>query len=77
MGFHIIYHAEGRDDVLSPIYTMWERAPETIVFDFACQAAIYNMVRAPLIVPDGAYTLVLSFVTKDHVRAGYAYQPDN
>ena len=45
VGFHIIEKGEGRNDVFSPIYTRWTKAPELIVYDFACQLASYNMVR--------------------------------
>lgn len=45
VGFHIIEKGEGRNDVFSPIYTRWTKAPELIVYDFACQLAPYSTVR--------------------------------
>jgi hypothetical protein len=47
VGFHIIESGESRNDVFSPIYTRWTKAPRTIVYDFACQLGVYNMVREP------------------------------
>lgn len=44
VGFHIIESGESRNDVFSPIFTRWTKAPKTIVYDFACQLATYNMV---------------------------------
>jgi hypothetical protein len=44
VGFHIFEKGEGRNDVFSPIYTRWPRAPRIVVYDFACQLMPYCMV---------------------------------
>ena len=44
-GFHCIPQAEGRNDVFSAIYTRWEKAPEVVVYDFACALQPYCMTR--------------------------------
>ena len=46
-GFHILKACEGRNDVFSSIYCYFERAPEVIVYDFACSLSSYAMVREP------------------------------
>lgn len=47
LGFHAIPDCEGRNDVFSAIFCYWERAPDTIIYDFACQLSPYCMVREP------------------------------
>ena len=49
-GFHIMYEPEGRKDIMKVLY---ERMPEqvlqglTVLYDFACQAAVYAHRREP------------------------------
>jgi Kyakuja-Dileera-Zisupton transposase len=47
LGFHKMPRSEGRDDVFSAIFTHWEKAPEVVIYDFACQLAPYCLVREP------------------------------
>lgn len=47
LGYHMMPSAEGRDDVFSAILTYWEKAPEIVVYDFACQLAPYCLAREP------------------------------
>ncbi|KAE8185006.1 hypothetical protein CF336_g7582 [Tilletia laevis] len=47
VGFHVIPHAEGRNDVFSAIYTHWSTPPAVIVYDFACQLGPYSLRREP------------------------------
>jgi len=37
LGFQMIPHAEGRNDVFSALWVYFEKAPRTVVYDFACQ----------------------------------------
>ena len=46
-GFHCIPKAEGRNDVFSALYTRWEKAPDWVIYDFACASAPYCMTREP------------------------------
>ncbi|PPQ83592.1 hypothetical protein CVT26_001389 [Gymnopilus dilepis] len=46
-GFHCIPASEGRNEVFSAIYTHWEKAPEIIIYDYACNLAPYVMAREP------------------------------
>src|SRR5204862_7765713 len=48
LGFHKMPHAEGRNDIFSALFKYFEKAPETVVYDFACQLAPYCMSRKPL-----------------------------
>ncbi|KAL9932905.1 hypothetical protein V8E36_008160 [Tilletia maclaganii] len=45
VGFHVIPHAEGRNDVFSAVFTHWNSAPRVIVYDFACQLGPYSLRR--------------------------------
>ncbi|KAE8184203.1 hypothetical protein CF336_g7887 [Tilletia laevis] len=45
VGFHVIPHAEGRNDVFSAIFSYWPRPPSVIVYDFACQLGPYSLRR--------------------------------
>jgi len=47
LGFHQIPRAEGRNDVFSALLKYWEKAPEVVVYDFACQLGPYCMAREP------------------------------
>ncbi|KAL0058334.1 hypothetical protein AAF712_015002 [Marasmius tenuissimus] len=46
-GFHCIAKAEGRNDVFSAMYTRWPKAPDRVVYDFACALGPYCMTREP------------------------------
>jgi hypothetical protein len=47
LGFHKMPKSEGRNDVFSALYTYFEKAPDTVVYDFACQLGAYSMSREP------------------------------
>ena len=47
LGFHKIPKAEGRNDVFSGPYVYFEKAPEVVIYDFACQLSAYSMTREP------------------------------
>ncbi|KAK4699776.1 hypothetical protein P7C70_g6480, partial [Phenoliferia sp. Uapishka_3] len=47
LGFHNIPRAEGRNDVFSAVFTRWEKAPRTIIYDFGCALGIYCWAREP------------------------------
>lgn len=48
LAFHKIPYAEGRNDVFSALFTYFAKAPETVIYDFACQLGPYCMSREPL-----------------------------
>ena len=52
LGFHFIPRAEGRNDVFSALWVYFEKAPRTVVYDFACQLAPYSMAREPAFFKD-------------------------
>jgi len=70
-GFHCIPTGEGRNDVFSAIYTRWERAPNVVVYDFACALQPYCLLREP-----GFFSKTLfvidTFHAKGHTRCGHA-----
>lgn len=70
-GFHCIPASEGRNDVFSAIYTRWERAPEVVVYDFACALQPYCMVREPEFFSKTLF-VVDAFHAKGHTRCGRA-----
>ena len=47
VGLHVIPKSEGRNDVFSGILTHWEKAPEVICYDYACQLMEYCITREP------------------------------
>ncbi len=47
LGFHKIPKAEGRNDVFSGLYVYFDKAPDVVVYDFACQLSDYAMSREP------------------------------
>jgi len=57
VGFHMIARAEGRNDVFSPLLLYWEKAPQTVIYDFACQLAPYSMVREPEFFKDTLFVI--------------------
>ena len=47
LGFHKMSNCEGRNDVFSAIYQYWDKAPNVIIYDFACQLRPYCMAHEP------------------------------
>jgi hypothetical protein len=43
LGGHKIPKAEGRNDVFSGLFVYFEKAPEVVIYDFACQLGAYSM----------------------------------
>jgi hypothetical protein len=70
-GFHCIPSAEGRNDVFSAVYTRWIRAPDVIVYDFACALQPYCMLREPEFFSKTLF-VVDAFHAKGHTRCGRA-----
>lgn len=66
LGFHKIRNAEGRDDVFSAIFTHFEHAPRTIIYDYACQLQVYSMYREPEFFKDTLF-VVDQMHAKGHV----------
>lgn len=66
-GFHCIPVAEGRNDVFSALYTRWEKAPPTVVYDFACALQPYCMLREPEFFQDTLF-VIDAFHAKDHSK---------
>jgi hypothetical protein len=57
LGFHKIPRAEGRNDVFSALYVYFERAPEVVIYDFACQLGPYSMSREPEFFKDTCFAI--------------------
>ena len=57
LGFHLIPHAEGRNDVFSALWVYFDKAPQTVVYDFACQLAPYSMSREPEFFKDTCFAI--------------------
>jgi hypothetical protein len=57
LGFHKIPKAEGRNDVFSSLYVYFEKAPEVVVYDFACQLGEYSMAREPEFFKDTLFVI--------------------
>lgn len=57
LGFHKIPRAEGRNDVFSALYVHFERAPEVVIYDFACQLSAYSMSREPEFFKDTCFAI--------------------
>jgi len=70
-GFHCIPIAEGRNEVFSAIYTHWEKAPDTIIYDFACNLQPYCMTREPDFFADTTFLIDL-FHSSGHTKCGKA-----
>ncbi|KAI0638143.1 hypothetical protein C8Q77DRAFT_412950 [Trametes polyzona] len=71
LGFHTIPISEGRNDVFSAIYTRFVKAPEIIVYDFACQLAPYSLVREARYFRQTRF-LIDEFHARDHTKCGQA-----
>jgi len=70
-GFHCIPASEGRNDVFSAIYTRWDRAPEVVVYDFACALQPYCMLREPNFFSKTLF-VIDAFHAKGHTRCGHS-----
>jgi len=70
-GFHCIPKAEGRNEVFSAIYTHWEKAPEVVIYDYACNLQPYCMTREPDFFADTTF-LVDLFHSTGHKKCGKA-----
>src|SRR5271167_4628955 len=57
LGFHKIPRCEGRNDVFSALYVNFERAPEVVIYDFACQLGAYCMSREPVFFKDTCFAI--------------------
>jgi len=57
LGFHKIPRCEGRNDVFSALYVNFERAPEVVIYDFACQLSAYCMSREPVFFKDTCFAI--------------------
>jgi len=57
LGFHMISRAEGRNDVFSALWVYFEKAPRTVVYDFACQLGPYAMSCEPAFFKDICFTI--------------------
>ena len=56
-GFHCIPKSEGRNDVFSAMVTRWEKAPKTVIYDFACALGPYCMTREPEFFADTLFVI--------------------
>jgi hypothetical protein len=57
LGFHKIPKAEGRNDVFSALYVYFKKAPEVVIYDFACQLGAYCMSREPEFFKDTSFVI--------------------
>jgi hypothetical protein len=71
LGFHVIPTTEGRNDVFSALYTHWPIALKIIIYDYACQLALYSLVREPQYVQDTCF-LVDQFHAIGHTKCSPA-----
>jgi len=70
-GFHCIPASEGRNEVFSAIYTHWKKAPEVVVYDFACNLQPYCMTREPRFFQNTLFVVDL-FHSAGHNKCGKA-----
>jgi len=66
LGFHMIPHAEGRNDVFSALWVYFEKAPRTVVYDFACQLGPYAMSCEPVFFKDICFTIDQKMLAEGH-----------
>jgi len=57
LGYHAIPKAEGRNDVFSGLYCFFEKAPQIVIYDFACQLSTYCMSREPEFFKDTIFVI--------------------
>ncbi|KAH6905379.1 hypothetical protein BKA70DRAFT_1504505 [Coprinopsis sp. MPI-PUGE-AT-0042] len=70
-GFHCISESEGRDDVFAAMVTRWPKAPERVVYDFACSLGPYSMTREPVFFAN-TYFAIDHFHSTGHTRCSPA-----
>ncbi|KAJ7583992.1 hypothetical protein C8J56DRAFT_790501 [Mycena floridula] len=70
-GFHCIRKGEGRDDVFSAMVTRWKKAPQTVVYDFACALGPYCMLREPDFFADTQF-VIDAFHSTGHTKCSAA-----
>ncbi|KAJ7574366.1 hypothetical protein C8J56DRAFT_803143 [Mycena floridula] len=70
-GFHCIPVGEGRNDVFSAMVTRWPKAPDIVVYDFACALGPYCMVREPHFFANTVFA-VDTFHTSGHKKCSHA-----
>ncbi|KAJ7578889.1 hypothetical protein C8J56DRAFT_1110903 [Mycena floridula] len=70
-GFHCIPVGEGRNDVFSAMVTRWPKAPDIVVYDFACALGPYCMVREPQFFANTVFA-VDTFHTSGHKKCSHA-----
>jgi hypothetical protein len=74
LGFHKIPRAEGRNDVFSALYVYFERAPEVVIYDFACQLSAHSMSREPGSSKTPALPL-MKYMPKDNLLVHKPHSP--
>ncbi|KJA24472.1 hypothetical protein HYPSUDRAFT_136396, partial [Hypholoma sublateritium FD-334 SS-4] len=70
-GFHCIPVGEGRNDVFAAMYSMWPKAPEVVVYDFACALQPYCVLREPEFFQDTLF-MIDDFHASDHTKCASA-----
>ncbi|KAJ7589997.1 hypothetical protein C8J56DRAFT_1048168 [Mycena floridula] len=70
-GFHCIPIGEGRNDVFAAMVTRWPKAPEMVVYDFACALGPYCMAREPQFFADTQF-VIDTFHTSGHKKCSHA-----
>ncbi|KAJ7589287.1 hypothetical protein C8J56DRAFT_1048926 [Mycena floridula] len=70
-GFHCIPIGEGRNDVFAAMVTQWPKAPEMVVYDFACALGPYCMAREPQFFADTQF-VINTFHTSGHKKCSHA-----
>lgn len=71
-GFYIMKGAEGRDEVYSYLVQHFKRAPEVIVYDFACALESFCLNRSPSFFARTRF-VVDRFHWYNHVGCAYSY----
>jgi hypothetical protein len=70
-GFHCIPKGERRNDVFSALYTRWEKAPDRVIYDFACALGPYCLTREPEFFLDTDFRID-TFHAKGHTKCAPA-----
>ncbi|KAJ7585730.1 hypothetical protein C8J56DRAFT_1053034 [Mycena floridula] len=70
-GFHCIPIGEGRNDVFAAMVTRWPKAPEMVVYDFACALGPYCMAREPQFFVNTQF-VIDTFHTSGHKKCSHA-----
>ncbi|KIK53452.1 hypothetical protein GYMLUDRAFT_178965 [Collybiopsis luxurians FD-317 M1] len=69
--FHCIPVAEGRNDVFSALVTCWPKAPERVVYNFACALGPYCWTWEPEFFADTQF-VIDGFHSSGHTRCSTA-----